>query len=673
MSDNNKSSGTTLARNRGAETVAEVEDVPVERGGQPASPVKRKPLWNNVITITGLVAAQITLVLLLTFWLFTLASPTSNPYVDIVGHMILPMILIVSLAITPFGVLFKSWRLRRKDPSQRLMFRFPRIDLNDAGQRRIAKFVLLGTFVLLPVVGVSSYHGYHYTDSVDFCAKACHSVMEPQATTYNHSAHARVPCAECHIGPGASWFVRSKLSGTRQVLAVWQQTFSRPIPPAIRHLRPARETCEQCHWPKKFFGAQLREITYYSSDEANTRHDIGLLLKTGGGDDSVGRAEGIHMHMALAGKVEYIATDDRLQVIPWVRMVDRAGVEVVYRSDGRPSSDPRPEGALRVLDCMDCHNRPAHEFRTPQESVDLYLSGGRIDATLPFIKRVAVAALSEAYADLATAEAKIGAALVEYYRTNHPDLMKSRIASIHQAVDQVRSIYRQNFFPAMRVDWRTYPDNIGHFASPGCFRCHDGKHVSQRGEAISHRCEVCHDFLTSTGEPGSARVVQRGGFTHPFELLGPHAAARCDQCHTGGIGPARTCVGCHTDQAAFRAATSPAFSGLGIAPDAMAKQVDCEACHDASQPASVAAIQPKCMECHEDEAEKYEGMLTSWASEMEGMLRSAESTADEAGKRLLEALRRAGPLHNVEAARIIARAAAVGGASAQAPVEPARP
>ena len=631
------------------------ENVDVISTGDGPKASKVVPLWNNTITVIGLFLAAMSIILLLTFGLFTLVSPTTNPYIDIIGLLVVPSVLAGGVALIPFGILFKSWRLRRRDPLRHLEFRFPRFDLNDPVQRRIAKIAVAGAFILLPVVGVTGYHGYHYTDSSAFCAKACHTVMEPQATTYEYSAHARVACAECHIGSGASWFVKAKLSGTRQVLAVLRDTFSRPIAPAIHNLRPARETCEHCHWPKKFFGAQLREIVDFASDETNTRREIDMLLKTGGGDEFTGRAEGIHLHMALAGRIDYIAADDRLQDIPWVRYVDASGNEWIYRSDGRPSSDPRPEGEVRQMDCMDCHNRPAHKFRSPRDAVDIFLEVGRIDTTLPFIKREAVASLIEPYPDVETAEQQIGYRLTNFYRTNYPEVWRTRKASVNQAVDMTREIYSHNFFPAMKVDWRTYPDNIGHLNSPGCFRCHEGNHVNQAGRRISHDCSICHTFLNPVQLNGKAPVIQEGEFVHPYELEGRHATLRCDQCHDGGRSPVATCNGCHIEQAGFRAGTAPSFSTFGIAPDAMADVVDCEGCHDLSAPTSIDSIDAACMDCHEDEEERFEGMLTSWKEEVERLLAGAERRVTYDGDReILEALRRAGPLHNLNATRIIA-------------------
>ena len=644
----------------------------VYEDSRPRYQPKYKPLWNNLISLAGLFLAAIAVVLLLTFGLFSLVTPTNNPYVDIVGYLVLPSILIVGLVAVPVGVLIKSWRLRRLDPHQKLAFRFPKFDLNDPAQRRVVKYFLVATFFVLPVIGVSGYHGYHYTDSSQFCAYACHGVMEPQATAYEHSAHARVSCAECHIGSGASWFVKAKLSGTRQVLATWQNSYPRPIPPAITELRPARETCERCHWPQKFFGAQLREITHFASDEKNTRRHVDMLVKTGGKDEAFRSAKGIHTHMALSNRIEYVAADERLQKITWVRMTDEAGNVSIYRSDGRPSSDPRPEGLVRQLDCMDCHNRPAHKFRSPQEAVDLFLEGGGIDPSLPFVKREAVALLAAPYPDAKSAKAQIGLSLTEFYQKNYPELWKTGRSSIYQAVDAIRMIYSRNFFPDMKVDWRTYPDNIGHKISPGCFRCHEGKHVNQKGETISHQCSICHTFLNPTGEnAGSAAVVIKGEFVHPLELAGPHKTLRCDRCHDGGVAPETTCQGCHKLQQGLYGATMSEFLSFDVKPSPMFDVVDCEGCHDLSQPLTIENMDATCMDCHDDD-EAYEGMLAGWLDKLAKARSDAEESlnkldqivtsegrpeeSDESrnllthGRTVLRLLEKAGPHHNPDAA-----------------------
>lgn len=507
--------------------------------GTGADPI-RVFLVHNVISWIGLFLVAASILLLLTFLLFSVVSPTANPYVDIIGYLVIPGIFVVGLIVVPAGMFVKYARIRRRSAPGEVAYHL-RLDLSEPTHRRaLLVFLALSFFVMLPVLGVSSYQGYQYSDSTDFCARACHAVMEPQAVAHEASPHARVACAECHIGSGAGWFVKSKLSGTRQVLAVWTDSFPRPIPPAITELRPARETCEECHWPAKFFGSQLREIVRYSGDEANTRRVLRLLLKTGGGDPTVGRVEGIHMHMALSGRIEYVALDDNLQDVPWVKYIDDDGVERIFRSDGKPGSDPRPQGIVRRIDCMDCHNRAAHYMRPPQESVDLLLESGRIDAELPFIKREAVAALARTYPDSRTAMTDIETALTSFYRVNHPQISASRSDEIRAAVEAVQDVFGRIAFPAMKVDWRTYPDNVGHMNSAGCFRCHDGRHMDDRGRAISSECEVCHTFLNPAEDAPGA--VREGRFTHHMRLT-LHEHLRCNQCHSGG--PLPTCRECH--------------------------------------------------------------------------------------------------------------------------------
>jgi hypothetical protein len=385
--------------------------------------------------------------------------------------------------------------------------------------------------------------------------------MEPQAVAHAHSPHARVSCAECHIGSGASWFVKSKLSGVRQVFAVAFDTYHRPIPPAITELRPARDTCEECHWPAKFFGEQYMENVHFSPDEQNTRRPVRMLLKVGGADESIGRVEGIHMHMLVAGKIEYVAVDDGLQEIPWVRYTTADGTVRVFRSDGQPHDAPAPAGIARVVDCMDCHNRGAHHFRSPQSAVDQFMDVERIDPTLPFIKREAVAALLGNYTDRQAAEREIERRLTEFYQTEYPQVWAERQAAVEQAAASVRELYTRSFFAEMKVDWRTYPENIGHMISPGCFRCHDGLHKDAAGVPISSECDVCHTFLNA--DPQDATRFTAGPFQHSMDLR-LHAQLRCNECHSGG--QLRLCRDCHADpgwlekwgQGQFRLTTQPA-------------------------------------------------------------------------------------------------------------------
>jgi formate-dependent nitrite reductase cytochrome c552 subunit len=299
--------------------------------------------------------------------------------------------------------------------------------------------------------------------------------------------------------------------------------------------------------------------------------------------------------------------------------------------------------------------------------VDIYLDVGKIDNTLPFIKREATRALAESYPDVDTAKKQIAARLTEFYGINYPEIWNTDKASVNNAIDMVRDIYAYNSFPEMNVDWRTYPDNIGHLISPGCFRCHDGSHVNQRGERLSHECNICHDFLNPVDPGGNNAVIQAGEFIHSYELQGPHADLRCDRCHTGGVAPVPTCAGCHTEQVEFSAGTAAAFEAFQIEPDPMDEIVECESCHDLSEPTRVEAIDAMCLDCHEDEQERFAGMLAGWQEEVEQLLARAENQVDTDGELVLEALRRAGPLHNIEATRKIIRGLSTAGVPASQP------
>jgi hypothetical protein len=480
--------------------------------------------------------------------------------------------------------------------------------------------------------------------------------MEPQFSAYQQSPHAHVKCAECHIGAGASWYVKSKLSGIRQVFAVALGSFPRPIPPAIQELRPATETCRQCHWPSKFFGDQLVNIEHYDNDETNTHSRIRMLLKTGGSDPTTGPPSGIHWHMALGFSIEYVAVDDRLQNIPWVKTTDQSTGHVkVYRSDGLRSTDPPPKGTRRTVDCMDCHNRPTHIFRSPERAADTVLHVNANLQNLPFARRELVRVLSQPYLVKEEGLATIAGSLQSFYREKFVDIWTTRRADVDRLVEHAQGIYRSMAFPEMNVNWRTYPDNIGHKIFPGCFRCHEGKHVSDDGKTLSHDCGTCHEFLIPGPEQQGPSVVQVGGFVHPLKLEGSHTALRCDQCHTGGLGPQKTCAGCHTNVAEFRSGALKGWARGTLPRDPMAETVDCEGCHDLSAPTTVEAIDEKCMECHSDEEPRFRGMLASWRAEADRLIAEVGGRNREPDRAVLQALRRAGAIHNIEATRIIAR------------------
>ena len=449
----------------------------------------RLPLPRNPVSLVGAIFATAGGVLFLIVFLLDLFGQHTNPYMGIVFFLILPAVFVLGLILIPIG----AWLDRRRRRAG-LSVQWPRLDLNDSRHRAWAFFIVVMTLVNIVIVSLAAYSGVHYMDSVEFCGQVCHTVMEPEFAAYQDSPHSRVTCVGCHIGPGAPWFVRSKLSGTRQVFAVTLKTYSRPIPSPVHNLRPARETCEQCHWPEKFHGDKVRVIQDYAEDEKNTESAMTMQIHVGGGNDRLGIATCIHWHMNLANEIEYIATDDKRQVIPWVRLRDRYGNVREYQVDG-VTPEALAKGERRRLDCVDCHNRPSHRFdATADKAVNRALSMGEIPTTLPFIKREATAALKTTYPTQTAAVDAIAARLREFYRLQYSDVYMGRRQEVERAVSGTQQLYRRNIFPAMNVTWGTYPNNIGHMDFPGCFRCHDDSHKTKDGKTIGQDCALCHSI-----------------------------------------------------------------------------------------------------------------------------------------------------------------------------------
>jgi len=491
-------------------------------------------LLRNPIGLAGVALAIVSLANFFFLFLIDLISEKPSPYVGILAYMVAPGFLILGLILMAAGLALGRRRATVEVPD---IGRYPRIDFNDAGQRSAAAFFLsfLVAFVLLSAVG--SYKAYEFTDSVQFCGQLCHSVMNPEFTAYRLSPHARVACVECHVGAGAGWYVKSKLSGARQVFATAFNTYPRPIPTPVQNLRPAQETCEACHWPRVFYGAQLKIFTHYGNDEKNTPRQIRMLLKTGGGDPSTGAPSGIHWHMNIYNQITYIATDEKRQSIAYVVAKDMQGRVTEYMSKDAPltkgqiASLPR-----RRMDCVDCHNRPTHIYVPPDRAVDQSLLAGRIDASLPFIKQQAVTALANSYSNTDSAMEGIAMDLRKFYVARYPDIDKNRQSEIRNAVAEVQRIYRSTTFPEMRLDWKTHPNNIGHFYFNGCFRCHDGQHVTSDGRAISKDCNICHTVLEQ--QEGTVKLIAQEGaaFRHPVDI-GDLTQVNCSDCHSGGVGP----------------------------------------------------------------------------------------------------------------------------------------
>jgi len=413
-----------------------------------------------VLRLIGAVLTTVSAVLFLVVFLADLFGLHANPYVGVIFFLILPALFVIGLVLFALGHWPVSW---------------PRIDLNNPTHRTAAVIVFVLTIANVVIVSMAAYRGVDYMDSVAFCGQVCHTPMQPEFVAHQTGAHANVKCVECHVGSGATSYVSAKAAGTRRVMAMIRSTYARPIVPEASQLVRAAETCEQCHSPSRFHGDKVRRVVEYADNEKNAESVTTLKVHVGGGDGRSGRATGIHWHMNVANEIEYIATDKTRQTIPWVRMKDRDGNVHEFVVAGTTPAQ-LTAGERRRMDCMDCHNRPSHAIAsTPERAVNEAMADGAIPRSLPFVHREAVKALKGGNPS----------ALRDFYRSQPR-------GEVDRAVAAVQDIYQRNVFPPMNVTFGSYPNNIGHVDSPGCFRCHDDEHKANDGRKIGQDCEICH-------------------------------------------------------------------------------------------------------------------------------------------------------------------------------------
>jgi hypothetical protein len=360
-----------------------------------------------------------------------------------------------------------------------------------------------------------TYRAVTYMDTPQFCGAACH-VMKPQFLGHQDSNHASVACAECHIAPTAKGFVEAKMNGTRQLWQTLTNSYSRPVPSALEsgHLVPSKETCERCHWAEKIVATRLLVIPAYASDETNSESYTVLMMMVGGS-----KMQGIHhAHFAGGFEIRYAAADPKRETIPWVeRRNTRTGETQTYLAEG---TTPEQAAGLAkfTMQCVDCHDRPTHDFPSPDRALNRALGLGQLPPTLPFIKQQGLDALQATYSSSADAEQKIPAAIASYYRDNHPEVYARRKADVEAAAKAILAIYNRNVFPELKVTWGTYPNNLGHTESPGCFRCHDNSHTTPDAQrTIAQDCTSCHQLLAM--EQSSPEILKTLGVWHHIEAL----------------------------------------------------------------------------------------------------------------------------------------------------------
>ncbi|MBL9078493.1 MAG: NapC/NirT family cytochrome c [Planctomycetes bacterium] len=452
-------------------------------------------LRSNWITSTGMALMTLAVLAFATIAVMHgMGGAWAGPYVGIVATIAVPLLFVLGLVLVPAGLL-----LYRRQLNERL---------NALSDRPLylARAVVVLTAVNFAAVGTVGYTGVHYMESVQFCGKACHTVMEPEYVAFQRSPHSRVECVKCHIAPGAQGFIEAKLNGTKQLLGVFLDNYERPIPTPVHNLADARVTCEQCHWPEKYLGTKLKVKPHFRSDEAVSGYTNVLLMRTGGTRPD-GKAVGIHWHTHPEASIEYVASDPQRTQIPWLRVVKPDGTHETFAVPGTAHDAP-PAGELRRMDCNDCHNRSAHAFELPGDALDVAFANGLLPRDLPFLKQRALAALEAEWTRDNAAEGIRQQLQTAYAQDGGIDELRRR--KLEAAIPQVVDIWLRNLWPERKLGWNAYPDLATHF---GCFRCHDGQHATPAGRVIfgpkrlpdglpirDGSCDKCHVVLSENEE-----------------------------------------------------------------------------------------------------------------------------------------------------------------------------
>jgi len=441
------------------------------------------PLTRNPISLTGTALMLICAILFASLLAIELLGGATNPYTGIITYLILPAGGVVGFILVVWGIR----RERRRSPDEA----YPVIDLNLEPVRQRLLILLLVVSLGVVILSAATFQGIHVMETESFCGETCHSVMGPEFSAYQRSPHARVACVECHIGSGTAWMVKMKLNGAWQMVSAMFDLYSRPIPTPVHNLRPSRGTCEECHWPEQFYGTRAKMITRYEEDEANTELKTILLIKVGG-NDFAGQ-HGIHWHMDPDIQIRY-RSDEKRQTMLEVELTEADGTVKTFVKQSVNGDGSEPE-EWRVMDCIDCHNRPTHIYHRADEAVDLALQRDFIAEDLPFIRREGERAIRAEYATQEEALAGIPADLKDFYRSEYPQLATSRADDIEEAGRVLGAFYKSNVYPHMKIEWGSYPDHSGHHFSPGCNRCHAGDHATENGEIINADCSVCHTVV----------------------------------------------------------------------------------------------------------------------------------------------------------------------------------
>jgi len=448
-------------------------------------------MWRSPLGLMGVTITTVSITLMLVGLTLDMLGLFDNPYASIITYLILPGGMITGLIIIPIA----GYLRRRQWYKHGISRDHLQINLSDHRHRRFVVVFIALTVINVSILAVVAYEGYHFTDSAYFCGQVCHQVMEPEYTVYQRSAHARIPCVDCHIGPGADWFVRAKISGLRQVVSVVTDSYSRPIPVPVEHLRPARDTCELCHWPEKFHGKKVKIFTHFTNEDQLEPEVNEMALHIGGRNPQSNVFEGIHWHVSNNVEVRYLAADKKRLQIARVKVNRPDGTEEEFVKEDVeiPAGQELP---WRTMDCIDCHNRPTHVYDLPEERVDFGLLSQKINPEIPGIREDSLQVLTTDYSSREEAEEKMISDLLALQSARGLSQANRYEADITAAGQYLLLTYLANVWPAMNIKWGTYMGHLGHQHAEegyGCFRCHDDEHVTPAGNSISQECDLCHD------------------------------------------------------------------------------------------------------------------------------------------------------------------------------------
>jgi NapC/NirT cytochrome c family, N-terminal region len=485
----------------------------------------------NLTSFIGATLVAICLFLMAFMFIIGFFYSDSSSYLGLFTYVIFPVFLVIGLFLIPIGMFFNV-----KKKKSYLDKGWPIVDLNKTSTRNALIVFGIGTLFFMFLTSIGSYEAFHYSESVEFCGTLCHEVMEPEHVAYQYSPHARVACVDCHVGEGADWYVRSKLSGLRQVYHAIKKDYPRPIPTPIVDLRPAQETCERCHWPEKFYARQLRNFKHYLANKENSEWNLSMQMKIGPSHSAMGLSEGIHWHINPKVNIEYIPKDYTRMKIPWIKYtnIETGEINIYQDSENVLSEEEIAKGDIRGMDCIDCHNRPSHHYYAPSEFVDNAMVSGDIPKDLPSIKKVAMKVLHKEYNNRDSAKMQIEEYIWKYYNKKHKDLVTTDSDKIEKAIDGIMTGFNKNIFPEMKVTNKSYPSFLGHKMNDGCFRCHNGTHVNEDGKSISRDCNLCHDIVLQgkTGEEEFSSIKEFLEFKHPEDIDGMWNEVLCSECHS---------------------------------------------------------------------------------------------------------------------------------------------